>query len=42
MNWKEEYKPLLWISGFFLLAYFMPLENTRFAEAIMAALDLTR
>ena len=42
MNWKEEYKPLLWISGFFVLAYFMPLENPRFAESVMAALDLTR
>ena len=42
MNWKEEYKPLLWISGFFIFAYLMPLENTRFANSIMAALDLTR
>ncbi len=42
MNWKEEYKPLLWISGFFVLAYFIPIENTRFAESVMAALDLTR
>ena len=42
MNWKEAYKPLLWISGFFIFAYFMPLENTRFANSVLAALDFTR
>ena len=42
MDWKIEYKPLLWISAFFLFAYFMPLGNTHFTQAVLAALDLTR
>jgi uncharacterized membrane protein YraQ (UPF0718 family) len=42
MNWKEEYKPLLWILGFFLLAYFLPLGNERFSGAVMEGLHLTR
>ena len=42
MTWKEEYKPLLWISGFFLFAYFMPLEKSSFEESIFSALELTK
>ena len=42
MEWKTEIKILFWIIFFFLLAYFMPLENLRFQEAIDATLDLTR
>ena len=42
MNWKEEYKPLFWIGGFFLLAYFMPVQNTEFKEALLSAFELTK
>lgn len=42
MNWKEEYKIFLWILGFFLFAYFMPIENESFAGAIVAAFDLAK
>lgn len=42
MNWKEEYRPLLWILGFFLFAYFMPLTLPGFRESVMAALHLTQ
>ena len=42
MNWKEEYKIFLWILGFFLFAYFMPLENEPFTSAILAAFDLAK
>ena len=42
MNWKDEYKPLLWILGFFLLAYYIPVENARFSGAVIEGLQLTR
>jgi len=42
MNWKEEYKPLLWIGGFFMLAYFMPVQNAEFKEALFSAFELTK
>lgn len=42
MEWKLEIKTLFWITFFFLLAFFMPLENLRFQEAVEASLDLTR
>jgi hypothetical protein len=42
MNWKEEYKIFLWILGFFLFAYFMPIENAVFTGAIIAAFDLAK
>lgn len=42
MKWSKEYSILLWIIAIFLLAFFMPLENLRFEEAIYASLDLTR
>ncbi len=42
MNWKEEYRPLLWILGFFLFAYFMPLTVPGFRESVMAGLHLTQ
>ena len=42
MNWKEEYKTFLWISGFFLFAYFMPISNLEFKEAIYSAFELTK
>lgn len=42
MNWKSEYKTLLWISFFFILAYFMPLENMNFKASIISAFELTK
>ncbi len=42
MNWKDEYKPLLWILGFFLLAYYMPLGNKHFSGAVMEGLQLAQ
>ena len=42
MEWKSEVNKLFWISFFFVLAFFMPLENLRFQEAVEASLDLTR
>jgi hypothetical protein len=42
MNWKEEYRPFLWILGFFLFAYFMPVGDEHFKEAIFSSLDLLK
>jgi uncharacterized membrane protein YraQ (UPF0718 family) len=42
MNWREEYKTFLWILGFFLFAYFLPIENARFSEAILSAVTLVK
>jgi uncharacterized protein len=42
MNWKEEYKIFLWILGFFLFAYFMPIEDAAFTGALIAAFDLAK
>jgi len=42
MDWKNEYKSFLWILGFFLFAYFMPLSNERFDSAISEAFVLTK
>jgi len=42
MNWKEEYKSFLWILGFFVLFYFMPVGNPRFDSAIYEAVALLK
>lgn len=42
MNWKEEFKTFLWILGFFLFAYFMPIDSESFKGAIFAAFDLAK
>lgn len=42
MNWKEQYKSFLWILGFFLFAYFMPIEKESFSIAILSAFDLAK
>jgi len=42
MNWKEQYKSFLWIAGFSLFVYFMPLDNSNFNAAIYDALELTK
>ncbi|MBE0638739.1 MAG: permease [Bacteroidales bacterium] len=42
MELNKELKFLFWIIFFFLLAFFMPLENVNFRQAVDATLDLTR
>jgi len=42
MNWKEEYKPFLWILGLFLLAYYLPVGGARFDSAVNEALALVK
>lgn len=42
MNWKEQYKSFLWILGFFLFAYFMPIETEKFRGAIIDAFVLAK
>ena len=42
MNWTKEYKSFLWILGFFLFAYFMPISTGEFKEAILSAFELTK
>ncbi len=42
MEWKKEIKIFIWLLGFFLLAYFMPVETDRFKNAVFEALELTK
>lgn len=42
MFWKDEWKPLLIIGGFFLALYYMPVGSDRFDNAIFEALYLTK
>jgi uncharacterized membrane protein YraQ (UPF0718 family) len=42
MNWKEQYKSVLWVVGFFLFAYFMPIEKPNFNAAILDAFELVK
>jgi uncharacterized membrane protein YraQ (UPF0718 family) len=42
MRWKEEYRSLLWIIGFFLLAYFLPVGRQVFDRAVGQALLLLK
>ncbi|MBN1116185.1 MAG: permease [Bacteroidales bacterium] len=42
MEWKKEIKIMTWIIVVFVFAFFMPIENSRFKEAIMAMFDLSK
>ena len=42
MSWKEEWKPLAWIVGAFLVIYYLPLGLPRFDQAVMEALELAK
>lgn len=42
MELKKELKILGWIIALFLAAFFLPTDSSRFQEAIMATLDLTK
>ncbi|MDD2706738.1 MAG: permease [Verrucomicrobiae bacterium] len=42
MNWKEEWKSLVWIAGAFLACYFLPVGIPRFDHAVTEALELVK
>ncbi|MDD5766484.1 MAG: permease [Candidatus Marinimicrobia bacterium] len=42
MNWKEEYKKLLWILGIFVVIYNLPVGNSRFMGAIYESIALLK
>ncbi len=42
MNWKTEWKPLLWITIIFLGCFYLPVESVRFEHAILEALHLVK
>lgn len=42
MNWKEEYKKLLWIIAVFLAAFYLPVGKPQFTNAIFEALNLLK
>ena len=42
MFWKDEWRPLALIGGFFLVLYYMPVGTERFDNAIFEALYLTK
>lgn len=42
MDWKEQYKSFLWITGFFLFAYFMPIETETFRNSVIDAFALVK
>jgi uncharacterized membrane protein YraQ (UPF0718 family) len=42
MFWKDEWKPLAIIGGFFLAVYYMPVGTGRFDNAVFEALYLTK
>jgi len=41
-RWQEEWKPLFWIVGVFVLTYWLPVGLPRFQGAVVEALALTR
>ena len=42
MSWREEYRILLWIVGGFLFAFYMPINNPLFGEALISAFSLLK
>ncbi|MBU3926913.1 MAG: permease, partial [Bacteroidetes bacterium] len=42
MESNKEFKILAWIAAVFLFAYFLPVDNGRFQEAVLAMFDLTK
>lgn len=42
MEWKQEYKSFLWIAGFFVFAYYMPIEESGFRTALLEAFSLAK
>jgi len=42
MEWKKEYKPLLYILGAFLALFFLPIESARLQGALIEAFNLAK
>ncbi len=42
MDWKKEWKPLLWIVAAFLALFYLPVGTMRFDRAVMEALHLAK
>ena len=42
MNWREEYKSLLWIVGGFIIFYYLPIDNPVFKNAVNESLALLK
>ena len=42
MEWKKELQIFAWLLGFFLLAWFMPIGEETFDNAVIQALELTK
>ncbi|HNR69311.1 MAG TPA: permease [bacterium] len=42
MNWRNEWKKLLWMAGLFLIAYFLPVGKERFDQSVHEALGLAK
>lgn len=42
MEWKKEYKPVIYIIGAFLALFFLPIESSRFQGAIVEAFALAK
>jgi uncharacterized protein len=42
VNWRSEWKPLLWITAIFLAAYFLPVGIPRFDNAVREAFELVK
>ncbi len=42
MNWKDEWKPLVYILSLFLILFFLPVGLDRFENAVMEALSLAK
>ena len=42
IDWKEIWKPLIWIVGGFLLFFFLPVNSTRFTGAVIESLALAK
>ncbi len=42
MNWKDEWKPLIYIGGIFLLFFFLPVGWHRFDNSVMEAIKLAQ
>jgi uncharacterized membrane protein YraQ (UPF0718 family) len=42
MDWKREWKPLLWIISIFIACYYLPVGGVRFDNAVLEALHLVK
>ena len=42
MNWRSEWKPLVWIAAVFLIFFYLPVDNPRLKGAVIEALALAR